>query len=76
MVTTDGTTTVLGVYHARLHRIERPQWEQFIDMRTAEHVGSVKHTGDLRTFDYLGSAEQYATPDAPAFNWRRDGEIG
>jgi len=68
---TDGTTTIFGVYRAKLHKTHRPQKDQYIDMKAAVLVGQVVHEGDIRGFDYLGASEGYATADAPAFNWGR-----
>ena len=71
MLLADGYRTIYGIYRAKLHRADRPLSDQFVDLKTAERVGTVQ-VARGETFDYLEAAKQFATEEWPAIDWSKD----
>ena len=71
MLLTDGYRTIYGIYRAELHRADRPVSDQFVDLETAERVGTVR-VARGEAFDYLEAAKQFATEEWPAIDWPKD----
>lgn len=62
-----GTTTTYGIYHAKLY--VRRSCKPFVDLRHAQNVAYVEHTGSTYNFDHFAAARAYATPEYPAFDF-------